>query len=91
MSALPTSQTVGIGTLAMLVFPAVLLQPDSALALEFRVGEDIVIGAGEVIDDDLYLLGETVTINGTVNGDILANGWKVVLNGEVGGSEFAAC
>ena len=85
MNALLTPQISRIVALSMLVFPTVLLQADSALALEFRVGEDVVIAADEMIDDDLYLLGKTVTINGTVNGDVMANGRKVVLNGEVGG------
>lgn len=50
MIALTKTHTVRIVALAMLVFPALILQPDSALALEFRVSEDIVIGADEVME-----------------------------------------
>ncbi len=56
----------------------------TAKAVEFD--EDGIVGANEVIDDDLFIGGETVEINGTVNGDVFAFGSVVKVNGTVHGS-----
>lgn len=53
-------------------------------AVEFD--EDGFVGADEVIDDDLFISGETVEINGTINGDVFAAGNNVTVNGTVSGS-----
>lgn len=59
-----------------------------AYATDFRGGDTVVIGADEVIDDDLFLSAETVTVNGTVKGDLFAAGATVIVNGHVEGSLF---
>jgi cytoskeletal protein CcmA (bactofilin family) len=56
----------------------------TAGAVEFD--EDGIVGVDEVIDDDLFIGGETVEINGTVNGDVFAVGSVVKVNGIVNGS-----
>jgi len=56
----------------------------TAKAVEFD--EDGIVGADEVIDDDLFIGGDTVEINGTVNGDVIAFGSVVWVNGTVNGS-----
>ncbi len=56
----------------------------TAKAVEFD--EDGKIEANEVIDDDLFIGGDTVEINGTVNGDVFAFGSVVKINGTVHGS-----
>ena len=56
----------------------------SASAFEFI--EDGDLPAGEVIDDDLFIVGENIVIDGTVNGDLFAFGGTVVINGVVNGS-----
>ena len=56
----------------------------TAKAVEFD--EDGIVEAGEVIDDDLFIGGDTVQINGTVNGDVIAFGSVVKVNGIVNGS-----
>ncbi len=56
----------------------------SAQAFEFIENDDLP--AGEVVDDDLFIVGDNVVINGTVNGDLLAFGQNVVINGTVNGS-----
>jgi len=56
----------------------------SAQAFEFIENDDLP--AGEVVDDDLFIVGDTIVINGTVNGDLIAFGETVVLNGVVNGS-----
>lgn len=53
-------------------------------AVEFD--EDGIVGENEVIDDDLFIGGETVEINGTVYGDVIAFGSVVKINGTIHGS-----
>ena len=59
----------------------------TAKAVEFD--EDGIIEAGEIIDDDLFISGEIVEINGTVNGDVFAGGSVVKINGTINGSLVA--
>ena len=58
-------------------------------ASDFRSGDHVVIEKSEVIEDDLFVGGQTVEINGHVMGDLLAGGTKVIVNGTVDGSLFA--
>lgn len=55
-----------------------------AQAVEFD--EDGFVGEDEVIDDDLFIAGDNVEINGIINGDLIAAGAVVTVNGEVHGS-----
>ncbi|MBN1375917.1 MAG: hypothetical protein JXA01_07160 [Dehalococcoidia bacterium] len=59
-------------------------------AADMRSGQDVVVGAGEVVNDDLYLSGSEVTVDATVNGDVIAVGNRVTINGDVNGSVIAA-
>ncbi|MBI5877501.1 MAG: hypothetical protein HZB53_07620 [Chloroflexi bacterium] len=61
-----------------------------ARAVDTRSGESVVIGAGEVIDDDLMLFASNVVFNGTVNGNLIAFGTRVEINGTVNGNVMAA-
>ncbi|MBK9710866.1 MAG: polymer-forming cytoskeletal protein [Kouleothrix sp.] len=61
-----------------------------ARAADTRGGEDVVIGRGEVIGQDLYVAGKTVTIDGTVKGDVVAVGGQITINGTVEGDLLAA-
>jgi len=56
----------------------------TAKAVEFD--EDGILEEGEVIDDDLFIGGDIVEINGTVNGDVFASGSIVKVNGTINGS-----
>jgi cytoskeletal protein CcmA (bactofilin family) len=60
----------------------------SVKAVEFV--EDGKLPAGETIDDDLFIAGEIVTVDGTVNGDLFAVGETVTINGTVNGSLMAS-
>jgi cytoskeletal protein CcmA (bactofilin family) len=59
-------------------------------ATDFRGGDTIIVGENEVIDDDLFISGDVVTINGTVKGNLFATGTTVTINGHVEGSLFGA-
>jgi hypothetical protein len=52
----------------------------------FEFIEDGDLPAGETVDDDLFIVGDNVVIDGTVNGDLFAFGQNVVVNGTVRGS-----
>lgn len=61
-----------------------------ALAYDPRGGETIVIDADEIIEDDLYLAANYITINGVVRGDVIAFGNSITLNGKIEGDFMAA-
>jgi cytoskeletal protein CcmA (bactofilin family) len=70
---------------------AVLLAPGPALAAEIRGGDAVVVvGPGETIEDDLYVAGQSVTIQGQVKGSVFAAGSSVTVTGVVTGDLFAA-
>jgi cytoskeletal protein CcmA (bactofilin family) len=58
--------------------------------MESRSGEQVFIPSDEVVEDDLYVAGETITIDGTVSGDLVAAGRVITLNGTVEGDMIAA-
>jgi cytoskeletal protein CcmA (bactofilin family) len=62
----------------------------TARAFEARTGEDVVIAAGEVIEDDLYVSAVTFTLDGTVQGDLIVVGQIITINGTVEGDLIAA-
>ena len=76
--------------LVVLVFLVLFIGVTRVVATNFRGGQHVVIRADEVIDDDLYIAAETVTIDGIVRGDIVATGRQVTLNGSADG-DFIAC
>ncbi len=73
--------TICIFLIAMLVTPG--------YALVIRSGDEVVIAQDEVIDDDLIVFAQRITINGTVSGDVCAFAQTVTVSGEVGGSLFS--
>ncbi len=48
-----------------------------------------IVEAGEVINDDLFLSGDTIRMDGEVNGLLLATGNTVIINGTVNGDLLA--
>ena len=78
-------------SLALLVaFLFTLMAVPAAFAADFRTDTSISIGDDEVINDDLYLFGTTITVNGIVNGDLFAAGTSVTINGTVNGHVYLA-
>ncbi len=61
-----------------------------ALAFDGRGGDAIVIGADEVVNDDLYIGAENFTLDGTVKGDLIVGGSVITINGTVEGDLIAA-
>lgn len=61
-----------------------------ARAFDGRGGDRVVIGAEEVVNDDLYVGAQEFVLDGTVNGDLIAFGQTVTINGTVDGDLMAA-
>ncbi len=84
-----------LASLAMALF-AVSLAPAASYAMDVRTASDkngpqaILVKADEVIDDSLFAAGDTVTIEGTVNGDLIAFARQVTIRGTVTGSVLTA-
>jgi hypothetical protein len=62
-----------------------VLVPASALAAEVHQGNSLVVAPGETIDDDLYVFGGTVNVQGTVNGDVILFGGMSTVSGLITG------
>lgn len=77
------------GALFILAFLAMPFA-QAAQAETIITGEHAYVGPDEIIDDDLFISGQTVQIDGTVNGDVFAAGQEVVVNGTVNGNLFMA-
>jgi hypothetical protein len=65
-----------------------LVSPARAQGIQVQVQD--TVPAGTVVDNDIFLAGQTVTIDGTVQGDTMAVGNLVEINGEITGSLVAA-
>ena len=57
---------------------------------EYRAGERPVIDADVIIEDDLYMFGDELTVDGTVKGDLVAFGRLIRMNGSVEGDLIAS-
>jgi hypothetical protein len=68
---------------------AVLIVP-TVSAYEGRGGDVVIIGADEVIDDDLYVGAGEFVLEGTIKGDLYAVGSTIKVNGTVEGDVVAA-
>jgi cytoskeletal protein CcmA (bactofilin family) len=73
-----------------IVLLVALVAVPSARAADTRSGDQIIIGANDVVNDDLYAFANTVTIDGTVKGDVIAFAQQVTINGTVEGDLFGA-
>jgi cytoskeletal protein CcmA (bactofilin family) len=72
--------------LILAVFAVLGLAAPAVYAAEPRVGDTVTIAATETIEDDVYLIGTTITIDGVVQGDVVALGQTIIVNGSVQGS-----
>lgn len=75
-----------LGLAALLALMGALGATQAAQAIEFD--DDGIIAADEVLDDDVFISGETVLVDGTVNGILFASGDDITINGTVNGDLF---
>ncbi len=76
-----------IGT--VLVAAIAIIVPLFAMAAEFKSDSTVTVGADEVINDNLFVGAQTVTIDGKIDGDLFVGAYSVNINGEVTGNVFA--
>ena len=69
--------------LPFIVFAWLFIGCDGLTAAEFRSNDRAVVEADEVIEDDLYIFGDEVTIDGVVKGDVIAFGRVIRMNGTI--------
>jgi cytoskeletal protein CcmA (bactofilin family) len=75
---------------AFVLVPLLLFCISPALSINAIAEKQITITANQVIDDDLYLSGEILTIDGTIKGDAVLSGKQITVNGTVDGDLIAA-
>ncbi|MBI5548042.1 MAG: hypothetical protein HY901_29530, partial [Deltaproteobacteria bacterium] len=68
----------------------VLVLSSPALAADLRSGDELVVPRGEVIEDDLYVAGSTVRIEGEVRGDVIAAARDLEVLGRIQGDLVGA-
>ena len=61
-----------------------------AYAYDGRGGDKVIVKAGEVVNDDLYVGANEFVLDGTVNGDTVAFGQMVTINGTIKGDLITA-
>jgi hypothetical protein len=57
--------------------------PLQAAAADLRRGNDVTVGPGETVNDDIYAGAGTISISGTVNGSVIAGGGTITVSGNV--------
>jgi hypothetical protein len=57
--------------------------------MEFRTG-DTSVDQDEIVEEDLYIFGETVEVEGSILGDLIVSGGDVTISGTVEGDVYAA-
>lgn len=62
-----------------------------ATASEFRKGNSVQIHKDEVINSDVFAMGEQIKMNGTVDGDFFGFGQDVEVSGHVTGDVICFC
>lgn len=60
-----------------------LLLPAAALAAEFHSGDQYILERGKTVEDNLYVAGGNLNIEGDVNGDLTAMGGNINIAGNV--------
>ena len=66
-----------------LVILLILCLLPGILALEFKADSDVNIPADRIIDDDFYVAGGKVLVEGAVEGDLVVAGGNIELKGIV--------
>ncbi len=74
----------------LLVLGLLLTRASVLEAAEVRSGDTVFVAAGELIEDDLVVAGNAVTVDGTILGDLIVAATDVTINGMVEGSVMVA-
>jgi len=72
------------------LFLLFLVLPVSVSAFAVRNDESVFVGNGEVIEGNLYAVGNTISIDGLVTGDLICAGQTLNVNGQIDGDIICA-
>jgi hypothetical protein len=86
--AIAAARRRGFAAVAASILAVVIALPSIGHALERRTGGVITVAAGETIDDSLFAAGQSIEIDGNINGDLLAFAQTVTVRGNVAGNIF---
>lgn len=70
----------------MFLMTLLLVVTGSAFAATVTTGDAVTISVQEVVDDDVYLFGDLVTISGLVHGDAIIFCREAIIDGTIDGS-----
>ena len=84
LSAARTFRRAAVTGLLAVAF-ALLAVPGEAFEIR-PSDDDVVVAAGDTIDDTLIASGDRIVVEGTVTGDVIAGGRHIVVLGRVGGN-----
>lgn len=89
---MPTKLFRAFGLTTLCLALGALLLPRATRAADFLTEQDATVEAGQTVDGNLYASGDTVTIDGRVEGDLICAGGKILINasGSVGGDVACA-
>lgn len=73
----------GISSGLLLILLSVLSFAGAASAADFRGGNNLIIPAGQAIDNDLYVGASDIRVDGDVNGDLIAAAGNIRVGGKV--------
>jgi cytoskeletal protein CcmA (bactofilin family) len=74
----------------MILLALLALIATPVYAFDGRSGDKVVVQAGDVVNDDLYVGANQFVLDGTVNGDVIAGGQMITINGTINGDLIAA-
>jgi cytoskeletal protein CcmA (bactofilin family) len=74
----------------LLAFVALVLAAAPTFAFDWQAGEVYELGQNEESSGSLYVFGQSITIDGKVNGDLICAGERVVVTGPVIGDIICA-
>ncbi len=68
---------------AMTIAGVLAWVPLQAAAADLRQGNDVTVGSGQTINDDLYAAAGTISVDGNVNGSVIIAGGTITIAGTV--------
>ena len=86
-----TATTLRIVPIMLAMTALLTLAAGAAQGSAFRSGDDIHISSLHHIQDDFYALGEEILIDGIIDGDFCAAGYRSDIKGEIRGSANLCC
>ena len=74
----------------VLTFILIFFTTGYAHAMQYKIGDEIIISSDESINEQLFFASEIFEFNGTINGDIAGAAREVKISGEVNGDLWIA-